>query len=152
MRLSRFFLAASLCTLSAVATAMPLVVSFVPHDSNSEVKAPGPKDQTGHFEFAFEDADKKAPPAQPGGWGLVNFPDHAGGKGPALLLPPQQGIDLETAFNGPDLTSPGASEVNAVTPSAEVPEPGSLALLLLSLSGLAAVRLSKRSRPRMPCA
>lgn len=105
MRLNRFFLAASLCTLSAVATAMPLVVSFVPHDSNSEVKPRGPKDQTGHFEFAFEDAEKKAPPAQPGGWGLANFPDQAGGKGPALLLPPDIALPPSKALTWTPLST-----------------------------------------------
>jgi hypothetical protein len=154
MSIRSFVVAASLCSVAAVSQAVPLVVTFVPHEGSSEVKVQGPPHQTGHYTFAFEDEDKKAPPAQAYGFGLANFPSHAGGQRPEMpelpvVLPtPGQGLGNDPAFNPPGLSmdNPGQGLGPSSVHTSQVPEPGSLALLMLSLTGLLALRLGRRSR------
>jgi hypothetical protein len=151
MHFKGLWLAVSLSALSTLTHAVPLVVSFVPAEGGTEVKTRGPQHTDGHYSFSFVDGDKKAPPAQPTGQGLAHFPTHVGGKGPELHLPPvvidlPPGQSLEMPFSPPGLSQVNPGPELSPVAAAQVPEPGSLALLMLSLTGLAALRLRRGSR------
>lgn len=158
MHFKRLFVAASLCTAAAVSQAMPLVVSFVPTGSGTEINGHGPKSQDGHYTFAFEDGDKQAPSAQPGGYGLAHFANTGHDKGPAL---PQlivsaaagQSLGQQQDFHPPGLSlghgngnGHGHGNAPAWSTPTPVPEPGSLALLVLGLTGLLGLRLGRIAR------
>jgi hypothetical protein len=153
MQFKGLWLAVSLSALSTLTHAVPLVVSFVPTEADAEVQTRGPQHADGHYTFAFVDGDKKAPPAQPVGQGLAHFPTHAGGKGPELSLPPvvidlPPGQSLETPFSPPGLSQLNPGPELMPVAAAQVPEPGSMALLMLSLTGLAALRLRRGARSK----
>jgi hypothetical protein len=147
----RLLIAASLCFFSSVSQAGPLEVSFVLHDSESLTQPHGPKNQTGHYVFSFADAEKRPPPATPAGYGLANFPGQAGGGWPPGQMPalPPLGQDRDKShdFDWPGQPGGAGPRIDGAAPvvTAEVPEPASLALLLMGLMGLAGLRARSRA-------
>lgn len=168
MRFRSLLVTASLCFVSAVTQAGPLVVTFIPTtDNGQEAPHHGPKNQTGYYQFSHQDSgsNKQSPPAQPGGYGLANFPNQGANQlhPPEELPPLAQHTDQDAVFSGPgqSIGNHGALPQNkpnkpngpkdkndgpGFNQPSEVPEPGSLPLLLLSLIGLAALGLRQRAR------
>lgn len=158
MHYRRLLVAASLCLAATVSQGGPLAVSFVPN--NGETEQHGPKDQMGHYEFSWlgNALGKNPPPATPGGYGLTHFPAHAGSGLPPVHVPkdlsqqPGHGIGSDFEWPGQSNGQHGlhTGHVNLdMTVEADVshvPEPGSLALLLLSLTGLTALGLRNKGR------